>query len=181
MKSVKISSVSYTGPIRGSPQPTGDENIVVQMTTPFTQSSNSGIIANAWTTADVISCTDFNDYVNVYTEYRILGIETEWIPLYGTSVTTPIPGVGAQAVVRGPAGTPATLDVVVQKASFREFRTTIPLKMQWRMSTLEEAVFIPTSTAVNIGGIQTYVDGLAATAVYGKWFTTFRVQFRARR
>jgi hypothetical protein len=176
-------AIAYRGGIRNGVENANTDLITVNLSTAYSQSSTgAGLIANVWKTDDVTASSDFASYAATYTEYRVLGFEVEWVPLYGESVTTPAPGIGAQAIDRSNAiGTPASLDAVIQRVSWKTWKTNKPNKMHWKMSSVEEATFTNTSATVTHGGVVNYVGSLTPSTVYGNWYVTFKVQFRNRK
>jgi len=176
-------AIAYRGGIRNGVELANTDLITVNLSTAYSQSSTAGgLIANVWKTDDVTSSSDFASYANTYTEYRVVGFEVEWVPKYGESVTTPTPAIGAQAIDRSNAiGTPASLDSVIQRVSWKTWKSNKPNKMVWRMSSIEEATFTSTAATVTHGGIVNFMDALTASTVYGIWYVTYKVQFRNRK
>jgi len=176
-------AIAYKGSIRKGVEDANTDLITVNLSTAYTQSSTgAGIISNTWKNDDVVSSSDFASYANTYSEYRVIGFEVEWVPLFGESVTTPSPAIGAQAIDRSNAiGSPASLDAVIQRVSWQTWKSNKPSKMRWLMSTVEEATFTSTAATSTHGGIVNYMSGLTASTVYGNWYVTFRVQFRNRK
>jgi len=176
-------AIAYKGSIRKGVEDANTDLITVNLSTTYQQGSSAGgIVANVWKNDDVTLSSDFNSYANTYSEYRVIGFEVEWVPLFGESVTTPSPAIGAQAIDRSNAvGTPASLDAVIQRASWQTWKSNKSSKMRWLMSTIEEATFTSTAATSTHGGIVNYMAGLTANTVYGYWYVTYRVQFRSRK
>lgn len=115
-----------------------------------------------------------------FREYRILALKVEFVPnnrYQVAAVTTPIYLVKdrsdtttALTSYSGAVAYPSCVKKTLQE------KWSVSIKMQ----QLEEAGFVPNSTASNCYCIKAYLVGAAATTTFGRIIVTRLVQFRGR-
>ncbi len=195
IRDVPVSALSYRGPVRDAETDRDEHKIDVVMHVGFTVTTNgSGQIFTvaAVNPSAVFTATEAQGWTALaalYDEYRVLGLELEWITKYYPD-SSDAPG-GAQligplySVVDKADGTALT---TVASAFEYESCHAHPLwgpgsnwKREWRMSGAEEAAFVSTSAPATIGSIKLAATSLTASIDYGVLFATLLVQFRGRK
>jgi len=178
-------ALRYSGPVR---LPTGDgasdDTITVNITTVDNGQANvSGQIAFALTTADLVNSPDYSGYADAYHEYRVMAMEVEWLNNYSQTFTLDRrTGVGKMAVEHiATVSPPGSLSIVAAHQSNKTWHSGSTLKMHWRMNAVEEALFNDVGAPASHGGIIGWIDDLSTNEFYGKFVTTYLVQFRNRR
>ncbi len=176
-------STIYGGPVRlptggGLDKRTTRANVSVATT----MSTSAGGTAAGTFSSDPGSTTDWSSLSAIYQEYRVLGFEVEYVPYETVPVSgSRTPGAGAMDYVHyAGATTPASLDGLLQNANHTSFHTHRPAKVTWRMRGVEEATWQKMSVAQDHGSIRWYIDGLTASASYGRFFVTYLVELRGR-
>jgi hypothetical protein len=148
-------------------------------------SSAGGVLANIIRGPGLLSTSDWLFYADLYQEYRVLGIELQYMPYFnGTFSATVTQGSGAVDVRHTPLATPPTsLNEVVQHVTWSPFRTSNAFKKHWRMFGVEESTFnaVGSAASVNHGGITFYCDNLSPNIDYGRGVVTYLVEFRGRK
>lgn len=175
----------YDGPVR---LPTGDglseDTITVNLTTiDIGQANASGVLSFAIDTAAVVNSPDYSGYSDAYHEYRVMAMEVEWLNKNGEAFDIARrPSVGKMAVEHIPTVTPpVSLVTTAAHQSNKTWHSGRPLKMHWRMNSVEEALFNSVGAPVPHGGIIGWIDDLSSNEYYGYFSTTYLVQFRNRR
>lgn len=174
---------TYGGPVR---LPTGSgldkRTTRCNVSVSSTFASSAGGTAAGTFSSDPGSTTDWSSLSSIYQEYRVLGFEAVYTPYETVPVSgSRAPGVGAADYVHyAGATTPASLDGILQNANHTTFHTHRPCKITWKMRGVEEATWQKMSVAQDHGSIRWYVDGLTASATYGRWFVTYLVELRGR-
>ncbi len=110
-------------------------------------------------------------------------MQLDFQPFYNTTYNASLlHRVGAAASVHYPnTSAPASLDSVVQHTTWRVMNTGRQLKITWRARGTEELAWAPVTTPINHGGFIYYIDGLTASAGYGRYIMTYLVEFRGRK
>jgi hypothetical protein len=148
-------------------------------------SDGTGVLKDQIRGPGLVTSTDWASYADVYQEFRVLAMALDYMPYFnGTYDLNLIQGAGATNVVHIPlTSPPASLDEVVQHATWSPFRTSVPFHKEWRMFGVEESTFADVTfvTSVNHGGITFYCDGLTSASDYGRGVVTYLVEFRGRK
>lgn len=180
-------SLSYSGPIRLNTFDGQDSKpIKANLSYSFLMTSSAGgVLANIIRGPGLLSTSDWLFYADLYQEYRVLGMELQYMPYFnGTYSATVTQGSGATDVVHTPLTTPpSSLDEVVQHVTWSPFKTSSGFKKHWRMFGVEESTFsdVANAATVNHGGITFYCDNLSANTDYGRGVVTYLVEFRGRK
>lgn len=161
------------------------DSIVVNMTRDLPVSTGGTGLINGFIPSDDASlCLEYNSYAANYSEVRVLGFNVRWLPQSNNAYdATHSPLVGGAAVDKTSGiSSPANVATVLRYSSWKEFNSGKPLTIDWRMSSIEEATFGPTSAAlVRHGGIIYCIANGAVSSFYGRFAITFVVEFRNRK
>ncbi len=183
----KALQTRYLGPVR-LPTQDGADTATTRVNISFSNSVTStvgGTIASYVNGGDVASSSDWTALAALYREFRVLAIEARWVPDYNGAYTgTLIHSSGAIAPSRSAlAGAPTSLDQVIQKSTWKVFKSTSGVKAHWRMNGIEEAGFSNTLSPSdqNRGGIVWYMTDLSGDLKYGYFYFTFLVECRGRK
>ncbi len=177
----------YRGPVRLPTQDGADTSTVrLNMTWSSAIDSTAGSFITGYITGgDVSSCSDWTASAALYREFRVLAIEARWVPDYnGAYSGALIHSSGAIAPSRSAISVaPSTLDQVVQKTTWKVYKSSTGVKAHWKMNGIEEAGFSNTTTPSdqNRGGIVWFLDGLSASSRYGHFHFTFLIELRGRK
>lgn len=179
------SAVVYRGPVRTPNQATPNDVTVARLTGSFA-AVNGGpnglqIAAN---TIQVKDTPDWPSFAAVYSEYRVLGMQLLFLPHFIGGSTAVVHAAGAGfSVHNADTAVLPTLQEVIQHANWKPFHTGKEYMAEWKMSSVEEADFISTTTPTNIQFGQLFATAPTATSTgsYGSVILTYAVQFRDRR
>lgn len=185
-KQLPADAVVYRGPVRSVAPKNPDDMVTIGLS--FANPVNgaaSGGINYALYQKDCTSCTDWASCAAMYGEYRVLGLECEYLPHFGWGNATVAHSAGFSIVSHSSdvfAVSPS-LDQLVQHADWKAFNTGTPFKIDWRMSSVEEGDFNSTAapSTVILGGIQLYAPAAVTVMQYGYAVNTFLIQFRDRK
>jgi hypothetical protein len=182
----RAEQLSYSGPVRLPTADGLDAKITrVNLSTTYTLASDSaGGISAVAATSDVTTTGDWSSYVNLYQEYRVVGIELRYVPNYnGTYTSTVVVTTGVTASFHVPfLGTSPNIDTVVQNATWKPWRSSTSSITHWKMRGSEEAQFTQVgATPANHGYIELFAPGATVSTLYGRVIVTFLVDYRGRR
>lgn len=184
--SKETSMVIYRGPIQiNSQQP---QNYRVTLKTSGTvNSSSAGYIELFCNTASVPTFPDWGSLASLWREYRVLGIRLDYVSCYDKSGSNRTNFPGAIAPYHG---APPAWQGAVTSSSFantwemegsKTWHPCMNFTLEWRMSDIEEAQFLSTSSTYNLGGMYGTTAGtLSTNAAYGVGYYTYLVEFKGR-
>jgi hypothetical protein len=175
----------YNGPVRVADTSLPNDTIVARLSyVNPNQSGGSTGLQQGCNNLGVTTTTDWASYVNLYDEYRVLGFELDWLPHFpgGNAAVVHASGVRFSTHSADTFVAP-TLDVAVQHADWSPFYTGVPFKMEWKMSSLEEAAYYATGTpaTAQLGALFATAPSASSTTAYGNAIVTYAVQFRGRK
>jgi len=153
-------------------------------------SSAAGIIAGA-VSINPNGVPGWADLVEVFDEFRVLAVELEYFPRNRYSKTTTVCVPGYAYVDHSDSSTPGSATLLQEAESCRVMSLEDPWTdrfdfggnkappLTWRMSGIEEAEFLNTSSFTQVpGSIKYYFQNLSASTTYGLFFAHYLVQFR---
>ncbi len=179
--------MTYTGPIKVKTGPSKVATLIVNRSLANNiLSSGSGLVTNIYSSADVVSVTDWASLQNIWKEYRVLALEVEWIPIAATT-TTPI----CVAIVGDHNPSLSSLTSMNDAVSYDNVKLIsggagvnitsgkYP-KYSMRASGVEELAFVPILSAPTTGifGIKTYSTVGTNSVVYFEVIERFTIEFR---
>jgi len=192
-------AIRYNGPVQ---LPNKNEQMVmVNLAIPTSMSTTSSAslanYSNVFSSADVTSATDWNDFKSLYSEARVVGMRVKFIPKFRHAVAaSSVPATGG--VNQSTAVTPlflcishsestalTSLDQAVNHMSRKEASINEQQVCEIKMKESDEAQWFSTqSGTVNVMSIKTWFAANTAGATdaltWGYFIVTFAVQFRTR-
>ncbi len=177
------SATAYTGPIIRSLATT--QGISVNLRQVVTVTTTAGGVASTTVNNNPSSGDNWADYVAAWSEYRVLGIQFEYVPFYkvnyfnGALNITDAPMVFS--TLHSPSTpAPASISQAWGYGSSKLSSLMTHVKNNWHMSSTEEAGFISTAAPASTDtALLLYANG-SALITYGQLFITYLVQFRSR-
>lgn len=149
--------------------------------------------------ADVTSATDWADYKSLYQEFRVVGVQTKFVPKL-KNATPPLAAANGTLVLattsviqplfmckaHGDVVAITTLDQAANHMDQKMNSINEPLSVQIKMVETDEAQWnSTTSGTTGVFGIKSYFAGTTTAGgtevvSWGTMFETFAVQFRGR-
>lgn len=174
------SLIRYTGRI---PTSNSEDGVVVQLRALTQLFTGAAATTYSFTqTKDVTSYDNWSEYSTIFQEYRVLGIRYEFFPTKVVNTTAIEAGVQTHSVLHttiSPAIT--TLSDAISYGDVRVASTTKPWVATWKMTSTEEAAFIPVTTAYTDFTLTVFGNNLTINTTYGYILATALVQFRTTR
>ncbi len=122
------------------------------------------------------SLTDFTSFAALYRDFRVVGIEVQFMDL---QPGTPVPALAGTLHSGGvlPTNALALVQDLPDSANIRPYQQH---KFYWRPTNMAEKLFIDTSSTIDYGGF--FFWSLGGTAVSTKWryLVRFVVEFKDR-
>ncbi len=182
-KETDPSVVVYRGPIGLSNQTRtmGELRTVEMRWTDTIYSSATGTITNVVANNPSLA-EDWSNYAAIFNEYRVLGFKMEFLPAnkYNKSnATTVVPGY---VVLDNESS--SSLSSLAQAAAYSTAKFVSldePFMHVARMSDVEQADFVATSSVASAQWIKLFFTGLANSVLYGSIHVTLMVQFKGQR
>jgi len=179
-------SLDYAGAIVPRQLSTQKMRSITVLTSINTITSSVGGVIAFQVSNDPSSSTEWSSVSSLWEEYRTLGFEVYWQPLY----TNFLPS-GTAAFLQGPivsytvrdagAVPPATYDQAWQIGSSKLSHTSQRSKNVIKMSGVIEGSYQNTRSPLASSAIGFYAANLTSAAAYGYYFIKWLVQFRSRR
>jgi hypothetical protein len=178
---VRDANVAYKGPIK-IPKPLGLDvaSLRINKATSFVAATNgSGVLVYSLATDDITACADWASIQASWKEFRVLGLQVEFIPINATSTTG---GIAVVAVKNhNPSG--GTLTSVNEAQAYdtkinfssQKLQNTI---FEIRGQSFEELEFQDTVANVNRYSIETYSTAGANSTNYFNIVETFLLELR---
>lgn len=178
-------AVVWNGNVRDPSASVASDAIVARLSYVGTALGGTGGIGQAVNNVTVSTVSDWAGYAATYDEYRVLGMELDYLPNYpgGNSAVVHAAGFGVTTHSTDSFVSPS-VDSLVQRSNWRPFYTSVAYKEQWHMASIEEAGFVSTAqagTAPLLGTIALFAPGATTASSYGYFVGTFAVQFRGRK
>jgi hypothetical protein len=151
----------------------GDENTL--------SSTAAGVIANTFPVANPTGCTNWSSYASGWDQYRVLASRLHYVPSnkYGKTSSLPICVPGFLVIDRDSNAPLTGYSESAGYASHKFVSLEEEFVGEWKMATIEEAVFVTTaSSPTNDGAFLLFWSGLTVSTEYGRIVTQYRVQFR---
>lgn len=184
-RNVTPATIVYNGVVRGNGLAVPDDTITARLSFTGAVTGGSTGALYAFSTLTLPASTDWPSYANTYSEYRILGFELDYLPHYPGGNSAVIQGAGMGITIHSSEviAPGATLDQFCQHADWKSFYTSTEFNMQWKMSSVEEAVFESTASppSVSKGSIGILAPSATTGGAYGYYVVTYLVQFRDRK
>jgi hypothetical protein len=136
-----------------------------------------GVIDNVYGEQSVVNASDWASISASFHEFRVLAFEMEYVPLVSYTTNYP-PFVGV--VDRSVTATLGAYTSAANHESCRIWSSRYPHKILAKMSGVEEADWVSTSTAINHYYIKMYASGFTASQNVGTILFKYLVQFRGR-
>jgi hypothetical protein len=180
-REIPASTLTYAGPVRSFSEIQEANLTSIVMSSTDTLVSDSGGIINLIVGNSPAGCPGWGSAALLYDEYRVLAFEVYFVPhnkyTKVTTVTTGLVGV----IDRDNLTALGSYSVAVQKSSLK----VLDLEGKWKMTerlmgSTEEAQFLNTAAPASNAWIKLYSDGLTVSTTYGRYFVTYRVQFRGK-
>lgn len=170
--------LTYRGPVETRKE-RYDQDLTIMVLSDFTPISSTagGIIADVYSSLPSVSAS-WADCTAVWSEYRVLAHEIQYLPMnqYSKTTTVCVPGVG---VLDRRSSTPlASLAASEGFASARRLSLENPWTMKINMDNIDEASFIDVGGPVAFNWIKLFFTGLSVSTAYGQVLHRFRIQFR---
>jgi hypothetical protein len=126
-------------------------------------------------------CPGWSNFVAIFDEYRVLGFEVQFVPYNQYSKSTQVTSSLVGVIDRDNAAALTSYNGAVQSSSYSILSLENPWTKTARlMGTTEEGQFFQTSSPTSNVWIKLYADSLSLSSTYGRYFVTFRVQFRGK-
>lgn len=181
---ISSSSLTFRGPIRAPSAGVVTDDAIVRMSFAGYPTGTSVGMQNYYSTANVSSCTDWTNLAAVYDEYRVLGYEIDYFPSYSGGNASVVQCAGLAITTHQP-NNPFPFTSIGTMAGYQDwkpFDTGKPLKLEWKMDSVEEAQFASTTGTLPVFGYTGYWAPYAtSTSQYGIQLLTYVVHFRGRK
>ncbi len=128
---------------------------------------NSPAVLNEWTT-----------WQSLYHEYRVLGIELEYVPI--KNVTSWAYGVGMTVVDRETSAALGSQTAAANHEGVRKHQMFNSFKRKATMNGVDEADWLDISSPVSKFFIKIYSSNNATIQTIGQFFITYLVEFRVK-
>jgi hypothetical protein len=176
---VPTSAVRYQGPLN---IPSQDSMTVALLDGATISSSIAGLISGTFNN-NPSGARNFTEFSTSWLEYRVLGIKITYYPITITPNLTLQTGSGSQSVVHGTVSTaPTSLSQAFSTGVARPFSVFKPFSRQWRMSTINEAVFVSTAAPASTSDtFVLYADNATISQVFGNLLVEYITQFKTHR
>lgn len=176
------SQIGYTGPVSLGTKEGDNSTIVTNLAgIQSVATTSGGAIAVSYTTDGVVALPEWSTWVNLYREYRVLGIEVEYRPQYTPSFPAPslIAGFGATAIIHGSSASQTPVQLV-ENSTYQTWNPGMYFKRAWKMANPEEAHFLQTTVTVNNGGVFVGAANATASVTLGQAYVRYLIQFKTR-
>lgn len=172
-------SLNYTGRIIYPAEKTEKHTTTLVLSDYYTLASTvGGVIADVFDSSPAPS-SQWGDATAVWSEFRVLGHEIEFLPQnrYSKTTTTCAPGLGV--LDRRSATALATFSTAESYESVRRLSLEDPWTMRILMNGAEESAFVNVGAVAAVNWIKLFFTGLTVSTTYGQILHRWRVQFRS--
>jgi len=175
---ISTQAQSYFGPL-SMPQ---EQLSIVDLCYDLAAVSTAGGIINDVIGDYPVASPDWTGVAGLFAEYRVLAMTVRFIPnvtgaTMGTLLYTPF------YCVLDLTSSITALTTYVAAANYALTKVNslnVPWTMAHRMRGVEEAMFVPTSSAVVDYNFKVFAATLTASTSYGRYFVHWKCQFRGR-
>jgi len=176
---ISASAVIYRGPItpRASKKEVSTHTLCLHQSIALT-TTGAGLLNNSIGSSPA-GVPQWSSLVNVYDEYRTLGLKVKFVPYdrYMTQLASPSLPV-YRVVDHDNAAVLTTIASVTEYESVEMDGSTDPWTKSAEMSDVGEAGFVNTAAPVSMYYIKLFGSGFAASFGVGQLLITYLVQFR---
>jgi hypothetical protein len=160
--------------------------ITTQLVSTSTFGTNAtGVMVGQSLTTDARGVPEFVNFQNTFSEYRVLAIEWNWLPIFsaGYITSTDQAPLGAVATRHDTSiSLPLSVAALINTPTHTKWSAAKPITKVWKMNGVDEAGFQPTIGAnTSAGGTIFYLDNGSNSRTFGRFYLTFLVQFKGRR
>lgn len=154
--------------------------VLTLTTTPIQVAANAaGDVLGKVDTAAVTVSIDWGTISPNWSEYRVLGLAVEYMPLIPDSSGNGAVGFCADVHSSGLI-TPVAPSSLANVPGRTYANIGKRWRKEWRMSGPDESIFLPTSSTQNHGGIAWAFSFAAASQVFGYYTVLWKIQFRSQ-
>lgn len=179
MGSFPTSAIRYSGPLG----PSRDDSTVVVMPLNASISSNgTGDISGTFNN-NPSSAVNWSEYSTSWGEYRVLGVRFTYIPQFSANTTVVSGFSGYHGIIYGTSSlAPANLSEAAATGIARLWNPFRPFVREWRMSSVEQAAWVNTSSpALTSNCLTLYGQNGSFSILYGNMLIEYTIQFRSHR
>lgn len=178
-------AVKYMGPTRVQNKEGMNTTFITEVgATGLLSADSFGVLNGSTRTSDVITSINWTPLAANYQEYRILGMRFNYVPYYsnGYTVVNSAAPSGAICTFHSTSSPLVTsVNVAVNNSTYKIWNAAERISTEWKMNGVDEAGFISTGSASDVGAIQWYLDGGTPSVNCGRFYVTWVIQFKGRR